>query len=84
MPNMSQVVLAQGQMTGAVAAMLGGAKKRTTRKRRKTTTRKTRATRTRARKTTRKRAAPKGRLKKGSAAAKRRMAQLRRIKARKR
>lgn len=75
------VPVAQGQMTGALAVMLAP----------KTAPRKPRAKRatTKRRKTTAKRAAaPKrrtkttGRLKKGSAAAKRRMAQLRKMRKR--
>ena len=76
-----QVPMAQGQVTGAVAMMLNkpATRRKTTRKRRAAATR-----------TKRKTAAPKrraktnGRLKKGSPAAKRRMAKLRAMKARKR
>lgn len=77
-------VIAQGQMTAAVAAMLRKmpAARPAGRKRRKKKATAKRAT-TRRRTATR-RAAPKGRLKKGSAAAKRRMAQLRAMKKRKR
>lgn len=67
------VPMAQGQMTGAVAAMLTPRGNATTRRKRRTTKKKT-TTRKRTR-----RAAPKGRLKKGSPAAKRRMAQLRKM-----
>lgn len=68
--------LAQGQVTGAVAAMMTPARAAPA-KRRKTTAKAKPAVR--RRKTAAKRAAPKGRLKKGSPAAKRRMAALRRM-----
>lgn len=67
------IPLAQGQVTGAVAAMVSKPAKKTRRKRK--TTRKPAA----RRKTTRRAKRKTGRLKKGSPEAKRRMAQLRRM-----
>jgi len=76
-------IVAQGQLTPAVSMLLRGAPKSNgtaVRKRRKKAT----TTATRRKKKTTRRAAPKGRLKKGSAAAKQRMAKLRAMRRKKR
>jgi len=77
-------MLAQGQVTQAVAAMMGSvpAARPATRKRRAKPA--TRRKKTTAKRKTTRRAAPKGRLKKGSPAAKARMAKLRAMRKRKR
>jgi hypothetical protein len=74
------IPLAQGQVTGAVAAMMQPS--RPVRKRRKKKAAPKR--RTTAKRRTTRRAAPKGRLKKGSPAAKKRMAQLRAMRGKRR